>query len=61
MIYTIIQLILISIAATSAMTWFSYAMSKNFKELYKEPVLLSFALKKQIQAFLKNLRKLGDG
>ncbi|MGE8342589.1 hypothetical protein BSF41_16470 [Flavobacterium sp. ACN2] len=46
MIYTIIQVILISIVATSAMTWFSYAMSENFKELYKEPVLLSFALKK---------------
>lgn len=46
MIYIIIQLILISIGATSAMTWFSYAMSKNFRELYKEPVLLSFALKK---------------
>lgn len=46
MIYTIIQLILVSIGATSAMTWFSYVMSKNFQELYKEPVLLTFALKK---------------
>ncbi|MCV2483608.1 hypothetical protein OD917_01635 [Flavobacterium sp. SH_e] len=46
MIYNIIQLLLISIGATSAMTWFSYAMSKSFRELYKEPVLLSFALKK---------------
>ncbi|WP_286970081.1 hypothetical protein [Flavobacterium sp. UBA4854] len=46
MIYTIIQLILVSIGATSAMTWFSYVMSKKFQELYKEPVLLTFALKK---------------
>ncbi|WP_281633451.1 hypothetical protein [Flavobacterium luteolum] len=46
MIYTIIQVILISIGATSAMTLFSYVISKNFRELYKEPVLLSFAIKK---------------
>ena len=46
MIYTFIQLILVSIGATSAMTWFSYVMSKNFQELYKEPVLLTSALKK---------------
>lgn len=45
-IYVIIQLLLVSIGATSAMTWFSYAMSKNFRELYKEPVLLAFALEK---------------
>jgi len=45
-IYIIIQLLLVSIAATSAMTWFSYAMSKNFRELYKEPVLLAFGLEK---------------
>ena len=44
--YVIIQLILVAIGATSAMTWFSYAMSKSFRELYKEPVLLSYALKK---------------
>ena len=46
MIYITIQLLIITIGATSAMTWFSYVMSKNFRELYKEPVLLSFALKK---------------
>lgn len=45
-IYIIIESILVSIGATSAMTWFSYAMSESFRELYKEPVLLSFALKK---------------
>ncbi|SHG80103.1 hypothetical protein [Flavobacterium johnsoniae] len=45
-IYVIIQLLLVSIGATSAMTWFSFAMSKNFQELYKEPVLLAYALEK---------------
>lgn len=45
-LYILIQLILVSIAATSAMTLFSYAMSKAFQELYKEPVLLSFVLNK---------------
>ncbi|SFC95701.1 hypothetical protein [Flavobacterium phragmitis] len=45
-IYVIIELLLISIGATSAMTWFSYAMSGSFRELYKEPVLLSFALER---------------
>ncbi|WP_235830921.1 hypothetical protein [Flavobacterium ustbae] len=45
-LYLIIQLIFVAIGATSAMTWFSYAMSKSFRELYKEPVLLSFALQK---------------
>lgn len=28
------------------MTWFSYAMSRNFRELYKEPVLLAYAIDK---------------
>ncbi|PBJ14380.1 hypothetical protein [Flavobacterium sp. ACN6] len=46
MIYTTLQLVLVSIAATSAMTWFSYAMSKSFRELYKEPVLLGYAIDK---------------
>ena len=46
MLYTFLELLLVSIAATSAMTWFSYAMSKNFRELYKEPVLLSYAIDK---------------
>ncbi|MCP2025507.1 hypothetical protein L1276_000647 [Flavobacterium sp. HSC-32F16] len=45
-IFIIIQLLLVSIAATSAMTWFSYAMSKSFRELYKEPVLLAFVIDK---------------
>ncbi|SHG29642.1 hypothetical protein [Flavobacterium defluvii] len=44
--YIIIQLLLVSIVATSAMTWFSYAVSNAFRELYKEPVLLSYAINK---------------
>lgn len=43
---TLIQLLIVSIMATSAMTWFSYAMSNNFRELYKEPVLLTYAIDK---------------
>ncbi|MBB4801586.1 hypothetical protein HNP37_001647 [Flavobacterium nitrogenifigens] len=38
--YLVVQLVLISIGATSAMTWFSYFVSKKFLKLYKEPVLL---------------------
>ncbi|PIF34405.1 hypothetical protein CLU81_5045 [Flavobacterium sp. 9] len=44
--YTFLQLLTVSIIATAAMTWFSYFMSKQFQELYKEPVLLSFVLSK---------------
>ncbi|MFH6995030.1 hypothetical protein [Flavobacterium sp. FlaQc-48] len=43
--YTFIQLLVVSITATSAMTAFSYAASRKFRELYKEPVLLSYMLK----------------
>jgi hypothetical protein len=42
--YTFIQLVVVSIAATSAMTLFSYAASTRFRELYKEPVLLAYVL-----------------
>jgi hypothetical protein len=42
--YTILQIIIVSIAATSAMTLFSYVISASFRELYKEPVLLTFLL-----------------
>jgi hypothetical protein len=45
-IYIFIQLLIVSIAATSAMTLFSYAASASFRELYKEPVLLTFMLTK---------------
>ena len=44
--YTIILLFLVSIIATSSMTLFSYSVSSAFRELYKEPVLLAFVLKK---------------
>jgi hypothetical protein len=44
-IFTILQLVIVSFAATSAMTLFSYAISEGFRELYKEPVLLTFLLK----------------
>jgi len=42
--YTFFQIIVASVLATSAMTLFSYAMSASFRELYKEPVLLTFIL-----------------
>lgn len=45
-LYLLTELLLISIVATTAMTWFSYAMSKSFRELYKEPVLLAYAIDK---------------
>lgn len=44
-LYTFIQLLIVSITATSAMTAFSYAASKKFRKLYKEPVLLSYILR----------------
>ena len=43
-LYIFVQLVLISGAATSAMTWFSYFMSKNYRKLYRDPVLLSSVL-----------------
>jgi len=39
--YLIIQLILISIGATSAMTWFNYFITKKLQKTYKEPVVLA--------------------
>lgn len=45
-LYTFIQLIIVTITATSAMTMFSYAISNQFQELYKEPVLLTYMLAK---------------
>lgn len=41
-----IQLLIATIAATSAMTLFSYIVSASFKELYKEPLLLKYLLMK---------------
>jgi len=40
------QIVISSIAATSAMTLFSYVISASFRELYKEPVLLTYLLTK---------------
>jgi hypothetical protein len=45
-LYTLFQIIIVSVLATSAMTLFSYIMSASFRELYKEPVLLTFMLTK---------------
>jgi len=43
-LYTFIQIVISSVAATSVMTIFSYIISANFRELYKEPVLLHYFL-----------------
>lgn len=43
-LYVILQIIIVSIAATSAMTLFSYAVSASFRELFKEPLLLNYFL-----------------
>lgn len=43
-IYILLQILIATIAATSAMTLFSYVISASFRELYKEPVLLTFLL-----------------
>lgn len=44
--YTLFEITIVSVAATSAMTLFSYIISAKFRELYKEPVLLTFLLTK---------------
>jgi hypothetical protein len=44
--YIFTQLLVVSIAATSSMTLFSYAVSASFRELYKEPVLLNLVMNK---------------
>ena len=42
----LLQILISTIAATSAMTLFSYVISASFRELYKEPVLLTYLLTK---------------
>jgi hypothetical protein len=42
--YILLQILLSSIAATSIMTLFSYAVSSSAREVYKEPVLLTYIL-----------------
>ncbi len=41
----ILKIILATIAGTTFMTAFSYMISESFNKLFKEPVLLNFALK----------------
>jgi hypothetical protein len=54
-IYALLQILVATIAATSAMTLFSYAVSASFRELYKEPVLLTFLLAQlKIEVSLKS-------
>jgi len=54
-IYTLLQILVATIAATSAMTLFSYVVSASFRELYKEPVLLTFLLAQfKIEVSLKS-------
>lgn len=55
-IYTFFKLIIVTIAATSAMTLFSYIVSASFRELYKEPVLLTFMLSKLNLELSANLK-----
>lgn len=42
--HIISQILISTIAATSVMTLFSYAVSTSVRELYKEPVLLTYIL-----------------
>lgn len=54
-----LQILTSTIAATSAMTLFSYAVSASVRELYKEPVLLTYILTKfHIEVSLKTKRVL---
>lgn len=45
-LHILLQIVISSIAATSLMTLFSYVISASFRELYKEPVLLTYILTK---------------
>ncbi|MNQ47181.1 hypothetical protein D3C85_610170 [compost metagenome] len=42
--HILFQILITTIAATSAMTLFSYVVSASARELYKEPVLLTYIL-----------------
>lgn len=42
--HVLLQIIMATIAATSLMTLFSYIVSESARELYKEPVLLTYIL-----------------
>ncbi|MDR7370172.1 hypothetical protein [Flavobacterium aquidurense] len=43
-LYLIFQIIIVSIAATSTMTLFSFAVSTKYRAVYKEPLLLTYLL-----------------
>ncbi|GIZ09009.1 hypothetical protein [Flavobacterium sp. UMI-01] len=45
-LYTFMSLLLASFIGTLVMTLFSYLLSDGFKELYKEPVLLTYFIHK---------------
>lgn len=52
------QILISSIAATSVMTLFSYAVSASAREIYKEPVLLTYVFTRlhiKISPNLKNI------
>ncbi|KUJ61208.1 hypothetical protein AR687_13525 [Flavobacteriaceae bacterium CRH] len=56
--HIILQIITSSVAATSVMTLFSYAVSASAREIYKEPLLLSYvlaSLKLEISQNVKNI------
>lgn len=56
--HIILQIITSSVAATSVMTLFSYAVSASAREIYKEPLLLSYvlaSLKLEISQNAKNI------
>lgn len=57
-LYTIFQVIIVAIAATSTMTLFSYAVSASFREMYREPVLITYLLttfKSNLPTVAKNI------
>ncbi|OXA88997.1 hypothetical protein [Flavobacterium hercynium] len=54
--YTLLQILIYSIIATSAMTLFSYAVSTSAREVYKEPVLLAYILSSFHLEATKNLK-----
>jgi hypothetical protein len=41
-LHIVLQIVISSIAATSLMTFFSYAVSASAREFYKEPLLLTY-------------------
>lgn len=43
-LHIVLQILISTIAATSAMTLFSYAVSASAREVYKEPLLLTYVL-----------------